>query len=236
MPFRPNANGRGAALGGGNAAMAVGRQCPLQGSPVASFHHAPGVARGTDTPAFARIGHKVVVPAVITPDSGKAVGKDAAFEVLAESLADIRLGGVVVALPVELTGTGQLMPSLEVFCYGLVEQSPLGVTRVVELWLCTRWPTRVRMRLRWACGGGHGAVPAWAGRLMILGLYPALRTSLLSAGSQITPELSCGRNKGYPLPPAQIRTCRITAYGSCLRCVTHRNEPADMGVRFGWWA
>ncbi len=71
-----------------------------------------------------------------TPDSGKAVGKDAAFEVLAESLADIRLGGVVVALPVALPGTGQLMPSLEVFCYGLVEQSPLGVTRVVEFGLC----------------------------------------------------------------------------------------------------
>jgi hypothetical protein len=61
------------------------------------------------------------------------VGKDAAFEVLAESLADIRLGGVVVALPVELTGTGQLMQSLEMFCYGFVEQSPLGMARVVEL-------------------------------------------------------------------------------------------------------
>ena len=25
-----------------------------------------------------------------------------------------------------------------------------------------------------------------------------------------------GRDTGYPMPPAQIRTCRITAYGSCL--------------------
>jgi hypothetical protein len=47
------------------------------------------------------------------------------------------------------------------------------VARVVELGFGTRWPTRVRMRVRWACSGGHGAVPAWAGCLMILGLYPA---------------------------------------------------------------
>jgi len=26
-----------------------------------------------------------------------------------------------------------------------------------------------------------------------------------------------GRDNGYPMPPAQIRTCSITAYGSCLR-------------------
>jgi len=50
------------------------------------------------------------------------VGKDAAFEVLAESLADKGLGGVVVALPVELAGTGQLKPGLEIFGDGLVEQ------------------------------------------------------------------------------------------------------------------
>lgn len=49
------------------------------------------------------------------------------------------------------------------------------------------------MRVRWACGGGHGAVPAWAGCLMILGLYPALRTSLPPAGSPITPELIAAR-------------------------------------------
>lgn len=37
----------------------------------------------------------------------------------------------------------------------------------------------------------------------------------------------CGRDGGYPPPPAQIRTCRITAYGSCLRYVTRRSAPQD---------
>ncbi len=53
------------------------------------LHHAPGVARGADTPAFAGIGHKVVVPAVITPRPGKAMGEDAAFQIFAKGLADI---------------------------------------------------------------------------------------------------------------------------------------------------
>jgi hypothetical protein len=57
-----------------------------------SLHHAPGVARGADAPAFAGIGQEVVVPAVITPGSGKAVGKDAAFQIFAKGLADIGLG------------------------------------------------------------------------------------------------------------------------------------------------
>ena len=109
------------------------------------------------------------------PRPGKAMGKDAALQIFAKGLADIGLGGVVVALAVKLAGTGQLKPGLEVLGNGLVEQRALGVARVVELGLCTRWPTRVRMRvgLRWTCGGGHGAVPAWAGCLMMLGLYPA---------------------------------------------------------------
>jgi hypothetical protein len=45
------------------------------------------------------------------------------------------------------------------------------VARVVEFGLCTRLPARMKMRLRWACSGGHGAVPAGAGCPMILGLY-----------------------------------------------------------------
>ena len=57
------------------------------------------------------------------------------------------LGSVVVALAVELAvelaAIGQLKPSLEVFGYGLVEQSPLGVAQVVELGLCTCLPARV---------------------------------------------------------------------------------------------
>ena len=83
------------------------------------------------------------MPAIVTPRPGKAMRKDAAFEVFAKGLTDIRLWGVVVALPVERTGTGQPKPGLEVLGYGLVEQSPLGVARVVELGLCTRLPARV---------------------------------------------------------------------------------------------
>ena len=37
------------------------------------------------------------MPAVITPRPGKAVRKDAAFQIFAKGLADIRLGGVVIA-------------------------------------------------------------------------------------------------------------------------------------------
>jgi hypothetical protein len=76
------------------------------------------------------------------------MGKDAALQILAKRLTDIGLGGVVISLAVELAATGQLTPGLEVLGYGLVQQSPLGVARVVELGLCTRWPARMRMRLR----------------------------------------------------------------------------------------
>ena len=62
------------------------------------LHHAPRVARGAHAPPFAGIGHEVVVSAVITPRPGKAMGKDAAFEVFAKRLTHIGLGGVVVAL------------------------------------------------------------------------------------------------------------------------------------------
>jgi len=97
------------------------------------LHHAPGIARGADATAFAGIGDEVVVSTIVTPRLGKTVRKDAAFQIFAKGLADIGLGGVVVALAVELAGTGQLKPGLEVLGYGLVEQSPLGVARVVEL-------------------------------------------------------------------------------------------------------
>src|SRR5659263_271913 len=60
-------------------------------------------ARGTDAPAFAGIGHKVVVSAVITPGTRK----DAAFEVLAKGLAHVGARCVVVALAVELAYAGQ---------------------------------------------------------------------------------------------------------------------------------
>jgi hypothetical protein len=61
------------------------------------------------------------------------MGKDAAFQILAKRLTHIELGGVVVALAVELTGAGQLKPGLKVLDNRLVQQSPLGVARVVEL-------------------------------------------------------------------------------------------------------
>jgi hypothetical protein len=76
------------------------------------------------------------------------VGKDAAFQILAKGLADVGLWGVVVALAVELAHAGKFMPGLEVLGYGFVQQSPLGVARVVEFGLCTRLPARMRMRLR----------------------------------------------------------------------------------------
>lgn len=42
-----------------------------------------------------------------------------------------------------------------------------------------------------------------------------------------------GRDGSYLPPPAQIRTCGTTAYGSCLRFVT-RSVPPDRDVQF--WA
>lgn len=39
-------------------------------------------------------------------------------------------------------------------------------------------------------------------------IYPLLFASLILFGR--------GRDTGFPMPPAQIRTCRITAYGSYL--------------------
>ena len=114
------------------------------------------------------------MPTVTAAGARKAVRKDAALQILAKRLTDIGLGAVVVTLAVELTGTGQLKPGLEVFGYGLVEQRALWVAWVVEFGFGARWPARMRMRLRWACGSGHGAVPAGAGCLIILCLYTAL--------------------------------------------------------------
>ena len=47
------------------------------------------------------------------------------------------------------------------------------------------------------------------------------------------PQAGRGRDGGHPPPPAPIRTCRITAYGSCLRYVTHRSAPRDKGAYCG---
>jgi hypothetical protein len=99
------------------------------------LHHAPPITQEAHATTFAEIGHQVVVPAVIAPGPGKAVRKDAAFQILAKGLADVGLGGVVVTLAVELARAGELQPSLEVLGYGLVQPGRgsglLAVTRVV---------------------------------------------------------------------------------------------------------
>ena len=74
--------------------------------------------------------------------------KDAALKILTKGLADVGLGGVVVALAVELACAGKFMPSLEVLGNGLVQQRALRVARVVEFGFGTRWPARMRMRVR----------------------------------------------------------------------------------------
>ena len=70
--------------------------------------------------------------AVATAGAGKAMRKDAAFKVFAKRLADKRLWGVVVTLPIKLPRAGQLQPSLDVVGYRLVQQCALGMARVVE--------------------------------------------------------------------------------------------------------
>jgi len=96
------------------------------------LHHAPRVAGWTDSTAFAGAGHKVVVPAVA---AGKAVGEDAALQILLERFAHEGLGAVVVALAIELACAGEFIPGLVVLGYRLVAQCALGVARVVELGL-----------------------------------------------------------------------------------------------------
>ena len=93
--------------------------------------HAPGVARGADATAFAGEGDQIVVPAGVTPGAGKAVGEDAAFEVFAKGVLYVRGQRVVVARAVELSGTGQLKPGLEVRGYSAVQQRALGVAGFV---------------------------------------------------------------------------------------------------------
>ena len=68
----------------------------------------------------------------VTPSSGKAVRKDAAFHIFTKRLADIGLWHVAVALPVKLAGTGQIKPGLKMTGYRLLQQHALGVARVLE--------------------------------------------------------------------------------------------------------
>lgn len=89
------------------------------------LHHAPRVARRADATALAGTGHEVVVPTIVTPRTVKAERGDAALQMLANSLADIGLGGVVVALTIKPACAGRLNPRLEVLGDSLVEPSLL---------------------------------------------------------------------------------------------------------------
>ena len=109
------------------------------------LHHAPGVARRADSTALAGEGDKEVVPTVCAACAGKAMRKDAALQIFAKRLADVGPWRVVVALTVELAGTYQLKPGLEVLGNSAVQQRMLGVARVVGLGL----------GVLLCCGGGR---------------------------------------------------------------------------------
>lgn len=97
------------------------------------LHHASCAARGAHAPAHAGEGDEAVVPAVLTSGAGKTVVKDTALQIFAKRLADKGLFGVVVALAVELAGTGQIKPGLKMLGYRLVQQQrAFGVARIVK--------------------------------------------------------------------------------------------------------
>ncbi len=77
--------------------------------------------------------------AVAAAGAGKDVGKDAAFEVFLKRLAHIRLGPVVVTLPIELARAGQVKPGFVMLGHRLVQQRALGVARVVALGFGRVW-------------------------------------------------------------------------------------------------
>ncbi len=72
------------------------------------LHHPPRGARGADSTAFAGESDEVVMPAILATSAGEAMGKDAALQICGKRFAYEGLGGVVVALAVELTRAGQL--------------------------------------------------------------------------------------------------------------------------------
>ena len=121
--------------------------------------HTSGVTSGAHSTALAGEGDEVVT-AIVATGAGKAVGKDAAFEVFAKRLLDKGRWCVVVALPVELTGACYLEPGFKVLGDGAVQQGSLGVARVVALGFGRRGrampSVRGRNARRSGCGGGHG--------------------------------------------------------------------------------
>lgn len=80
--------------------------------------------------------------------------EDAAFKVFAKGLAHEGRGGVVIALPVEPAGTGQIKPGLEMLGNGLVQQRALGPAGVIWLGLTADWAGAVAGAQRpawWLC-------------------------------------------------------------------------------------
>lgn len=78
-------------------------------SPMISFHHVSDIARVADIKALAGTGPKVVISESVTA----GVSKDAAFQMFAKGLADIKLWGGMVALP----SAGKLKSGLDVLGY-----------------------------------------------------------------------------------------------------------------------
>ena len=69
-------------------------------------------------------GYSLLPPCLMpkkTSSLNSCASQNVAFEVFAKRLAHIRLGGAVVALPIELACAGHLKPSLEVLGYLLVQ-------------------------------------------------------------------------------------------------------------------
>lgn len=104
------------------------------------------------------------MPAVSTAGAGETVCEDAAIQVVAEGLFHVSRGCVQVALPIELTGTGQRQPpGLEMRGDGTVQQGLLRVTALIELLRsCALRSCSTRVLVRWHCalgsrasGGGH---------------------------------------------------------------------------------
>jgi acyl-CoA synthetase (AMP-forming)/AMP-acid ligase II len=97
------------------------------------LHHALRVARGAYAPAFAKEGHKLVMCAISAAGAGKAVDEDAARQIFAQRLAHIKLGGTVVALPVELACTGQLKPKIVPLSHRNVCASARNISHTLQL-------------------------------------------------------------------------------------------------------
>lgn len=103
----------------------------------------------------------VVMATIITPRAGKAISKDAAFDVFAKGLVNEYKALRCDGRPARRTGRrwrvhARSQSVLQWFC----KQRARRVARVVELGLGARLTSPVRKRMRWTSGSGHPAVPA----------------------------------------------------------------------------